>query len=321
MTLLYADNHPSLIPPRVFLHSCSADGGMDGSIERRHRLQYPREYEAYQRLCRLHSLEPGDVSIHRAKAQIICNIVTKATSTEAVHRPSLSLALEKLIEWADGEDIQTAYLLQTSFTRSIQEWHGILGVLQQELEMAALTVWVVEPPVRFPLTVDIVPTSCWDDNLSPLIGKQAWHHLKIRSYQRARYVCTVCGQRGWRWPVESHLVWDYDDIHRVQTLVDIQALCPLCHHATHLTENDAYPLPLIRQKLIDINNWDEADLRAHIENRQEIARLRSSRQWILNLSLLEGKRHVPPLSEVETKAATKMSSATTRRVALHPSLV
>ena len=79
------------------------------------------------------------------------------------------------------------------------------------------------------LTVELVPHTCWFSNVRDHVDKETWNRLRQATYQKAGYVCEICGGRGSEWPVECHEIWHYDDKRHTQTLVGLMALCPSCH--------------------------------------------------------------------------------------------
>jgi hypothetical protein len=81
------------------------------------------------------------------------------------------------------------------------------------------------------LTVELVPSSAWGNNLRRLLTSAEWDRVRRGIYGLYRYRCAVCGAGG---RMHCHEVWRYDDARRVQQLVDLVALCEWCHHVKHL---------------------------------------------------------------------------------------
>lgn len=138
------------------------------------------------------------------------------------------------------------------------------------------------------LTVELVPRSAWYRNVRSNVSKGEWARLKGLIFARANYVCEICGGRGKRWPVECHEVFEYDDTRRIQKLVRLIALCPLCHEVKHIG------LAGVRGRqsaaiahLARVNNWSLEDAKLYIEGCFEIWHQRSRHHWTLDISYLD----------------------------------
>src|SRR6266487_2075486 len=93
------------------------------------------------------------------------------------------------------------------------------------------------PRVEMPaarLTVELVPETSWYNNVRALVDELGWDRIRRQMYRQADYRCEICGGRGPEHPVECHEVWRYDDRTRVQLLVRMIALCPVCHQVKHI---------------------------------------------------------------------------------------
>ncbi|MDJ0682599.1 MAG: HNH endonuclease signature motif containing protein [Xenococcaceae cyanobacterium MO_167.B52] len=143
-------------------------------------------------------------------------------------------------------------------------------------------------PVKL-LTVELVPQSCWFSNVRDHVPKPTWDKLRKTTYQQAHYQCEVCGGRGKRHPVECHEIWDYDDLNYVQTLEGLTALCPDCHQVKHigLAGLRGYG-EQAEAHLAKINGWSKDERNAYLETVWETWHQRSSHEWTLDLSWLEG---------------------------------
>jgi hypothetical protein len=120
------------------------------------------------------------------------------------------------------------------------------------------------------------------------VDKTTWDTLRRQTYQKAKYVCEVCGGRGSDWPVECHEIWDYDDENHVQKLIGLTALCPSCHEVKHIG------LAGIRGRgkiaaihLAKVNNWTSVQTKEYLVKVFEIWKERSQHQWKIDISFLE----------------------------------
>ena len=141
------------------------------------------------------------------------------------------------------------------------------------------------PPVPV-LMPDMLPTTSWEANLRTILSESEWDRLRKFCYQAAGNTCIACGSRG-EPHVEAHEAWRFDEKTGVQTLRGLLCLCPTCHKAKHLGfANRIGRLPQVLDRLMWLNDWDEATLTqelAKVEARQEEL---SQRTWTLDLAFL-----------------------------------
>ena len=84
------------------------------------------------------------------------------------------------------------------------------------------------------LKIEYIPIETHGINVRTKMSQDDWDILRRYVYQAANYKCDICGGKGKRWPVECHEVWEYNTEKRTQILVQLQALCPLCHQCKHM---------------------------------------------------------------------------------------
>lgn len=154
-----------------------------------------------------------------------------------------------------------------------------------------------DPPVeiRRPverLTVDLIPSTSWWENVRSKMPKAEWDRLRKHSYRMANYRCEVCEgsglEQGYRWPVECHEVWSYDEATRVQKLVRLISLCPKCHQVKHfgLAQIKGQGAAALRH-LMEVNSWTKAEAEAHVRQAFAVWQQRSKIQWRLNLDAIK----------------------------------
>ena len=158
------------------------------------------------------------------------------------------------------------------------------------------------------LTVELVPSTQWEDNLRSRLTKHQWDSLRAACYQKAGHVCEVCGGRGPKHPVECHEIWDYDDRSLIQRLTGLVALCPPCHKVKHigfaLTQGQDSFLRALGH-LATVNQWPMELAMEYVDRQFQIHKIRSQRQYHLDLRWLEDSAQY--LSEAETSARDKRS--------------
>jgi len=141
--------------------------------------------------------------------------------------------------------------------------------------------------VQTPLTVELVPSTCWYTNVRSNVSGAVWDRLRRQVAADAGGRCEICGGRGPRWPVECHEVWAYDDEAKVQRLERLVALCPDCHEVKHAgLASKRGQLPAVIQRLAVVNGWSEDDAALYLEAVFEQWAARSRHQWTLDISVL-----------------------------------
>ena len=138
------------------------------------------------------------------------------------------------------------------------------------------------------LQIELVPDSCWYANVRSNVKQSQWNKIRATVYQKANYLCEVCGGKGRRHPVECHEVWEYDETTGIQRLAYFQALCPLCHEVKH------FGFAQVRgngdrafKRFCSVNNIQEYEAGKIIEAIRKQWEIRSRMEWNLDITLLK----------------------------------
>jgi hypothetical protein len=149
-----------------------------------------------------------------------------------------------------------------------------------------------EPAAQPKLSVELVPQTVWYRNLRSELSREEWDRLRKACYHKAWHRCEICHDtglnQGYNWPVECHEIWHYDDEKKVQKLMGLIALCPLCHMVKHLGKagHDS-KLHIALPHLGEVNGWTERQIKNYtIEVHQQWA-ARSKHEWTQDLSILK----------------------------------
>lgn len=141
-----------------------------------------------------------------------------------------------------------------------------------------------------PLAIELIPSTNWEKNVRSEYASE-WDAIRRAVYKKSNYVCEICGGTGKEHPVEAHEVFSYDMTSKIQKLIGIRALCPLCHRSCH------YGLALINKEekqinkhIMKVNGWTEQDVSKYINEVFYIFDQRSKVSWELDLSLLDNVR-------------------------------
>jgi hypothetical protein len=144
------------------------------------------------------------------------------------------------------------------------------------------------PPPK--LTIELVPQTCWISNVRSHVTAAQWNTIRRATCKRSDLRCEVCGGRGTQHPVECHEVFEFDDRTRVQTLVQLVALCPACHRVKHfgLAQGQGHGAQAFAH-LCRVNGWRAEQAERYVEEQFALWKARSRHPWTVDLGLLESE--------------------------------
>lgn len=137
------------------------------------------------------------------------------------------------------------------------------------------------------LTVELVPSTSWFNNVRSKVTTQEWGTIRKAVYAKAQNRCEICGGKGTKHAVECHEIWEYNDINHIQKLIGMTALCPECHRVKHIgmaQVRGEYGIALAH--LAKINKWTKEEAGLYIEAQFEQWARRSKHQWTLDIAVL-----------------------------------
>lgn len=142
--------------------------------------------------------------------------------------------------------------------------------------------------MKVKLTIELVPSSSWTDNVRAVVSKKQWDYLKSQVSAKAWNVCEICGGVGPKHPVECHEIWSYDNKKLIQKLEGMTALCPSCHMVKHIglagiMGRQAQALG----HLMAVNKMTITQAKTYVEEAFKVWAERSKKSWKLDLSHLE----------------------------------
>lgn len=141
------------------------------------------------------------------------------------------------------------------------------------------------------LTIELVPSSCFYNNVRSNVSQAEWDVLRKECYKKAGYKCEICGGKGPKHPVECHEIWNYDDDQGIQTLDGLIALCPSCHEVKHVglaQINGKFEQAILH--LAKVNEISVEDAKLYVEACFETWSKRSQKEWKLDITILENKK-------------------------------
>jgi hypothetical protein len=142
------------------------------------------------------------------------------------------------------------------------------------------------------LTIELVPKTAWYTNVRSNVSSQQWDIIRKKSYAIANNLCEICNDtgksQGYKHNVECHEIWQYDDIHKTQTLTNLISLCPYCHKCKHpgLAQMNG-EINIVINQLMKVNNISKDEAINYITESFNIWRERSKHQWKLDISFID----------------------------------
>ncbi len=140
------------------------------------------------------------------------------------------------------------------------------------------------------LTIELVPSTSWYNNVRSAVPRSAWDKLRRRTYADYGYKCGICGAQG---RLNCHEIWRYDDGNQVQALAGLIALCDMCHHVKHLgragllAAEGKLDYEKVVQHYMRVNACDRQTFEVHKTAAFRKWRERSRTGWTVDLSLLQ----------------------------------
>ena len=136
------------------------------------------------------------------------------------------------------------------------------------------------------LYIDMIPKTTYFKNVRSLFTDCDWNLIRHHIYERVNNKCECCGKKRMKY-LDAHERWEFDEEKQIQKLVRIIALCKLCHSATHYghsrrTKN----IEKINSHIKKINNYNDDELKTHIDNSYKIWKERNKIKWKLDFSIL-----------------------------------
>ena len=140
------------------------------------------------------------------------------------------------------------------------------------------------------LTTELVPETSWFKSLREVVSRSVWDKLRKQTYAEYGYKCGVCGAEG---RLNSHEIWEYDDLDHIQRLTGLIALCDLCHHVKHLGRANQLVEEgkLDRQEVVNhflkVNNCDEEVYAVYTDKVFDQWEERSEHEWTVDFGQYE----------------------------------
>ena len=146
--------------------------------------------------------------------------------------------------------------------------------------------------MKYKLEIELVPETCWYSNVRSEVSKSTWDKLRKECYKRANHKCEICSDtglnQGFKWPVECHEIWHYDDNKKHQKLIGLISLCPHCHKVKHpgLASMKGETHIVISQ-LMKVNNISRLEANEYLSQSFKIFENRSRYKWSSDISYID----------------------------------
>jgi hypothetical protein len=135
------------------------------------------------------------------------------------------------------------------------------------------------------LRIELIPSSTWRQTLRTLLPKSQWNKLRQPVLDAQNHSCIVCGGSE---RLSCHEVWEFDDAARVQRLVRLEAVCGMCHHASHfgraqqLAAEGYLDLNAVITHFLKVNAVSRAVFGQHKTDAFRLWRERCKRPWVVD---------------------------------------
>lgn len=140
----------------------------------------------------------------------------------------------------------------------------------------------------FKLTIELVPSTSWYNNVRSMVSKKEWDLIRKKCYQTSNYICDICNGKGKRHPVECHEIWEYNDKEKIQKLIGLTSLCPSCHRVKHAGYSISQGKEeLIIKQLEKVNNINRNSAINLIDEAFMLHEKRSNYEWNVDISYLK----------------------------------
>lgn len=156
------------------------------------------------------------------------------------------------------------------------------------------------------LLVELIPTTCHYSNVRTTVKPSEWDKIRFISYETAGHKCEICGEvgknQGYKHNVECHEIWEYDDENKIQKLIGLISLCPICHQVKHIGRAIAMKRhKIVYNQLIKVNKWTQQEVEQHVLASFELHKERSKFEWGLDLSILTEEPYSIKLKDFKTR--------------------
>ena len=152
------------------------------------------------------------------------------------------------------------------------------------------------------LTIELIPSSSWYDNVRSNVSEQQWNEIRKKSYTEANHVCEICGDnglnQGYGHKVECHEIWEFDENNKIQKLTGFISLCPMCHMVKHIgLANKRGHMDVAIKHLINVNNINKKKANELINGAFSLWKERSKTKWTVDILFID--KYLSPNYDIE----------------------
>jgi len=198
-----------------------------------------------------------------------------------------------------GRDKHQAALHLGAMSEQDAEGISIYVHVNQDLSPFQDMLPLAHRTVMTPIEVDMIPETSWGASLANLMTRPAWNKVRQPHLMKFGHRCEICGERGGELGaalgqntglVDCHEVWEYHQVgsrgYGVQKLSRLMSLCRDCHMCFHIGLANIHGVAAqVLGRLLVINRWNEAELKAYMTGMTDAYSERSRVKWALDLSL------------------------------------
>lgn len=137
------------------------------------------------------------------------------------------------------------------------------------------------------LTIDMIPSTSFMDNVRKAVSKESWDVIRRETYAKYGHACGTC--RATDCVLECHEIWEFDDVNNVQKLNGLIALCSECHRikhfgfALHLADQGKLDIEPLLKHFRKVNKCKTVTFKRHFQESIKVWEIRSTKQWTVDL--------------------------------------
>lgn len=161
------------------------------------------------------------------------------------------------------------------------------------------------------LTIELVPSTSFYNNVRSILPTKEWDRLRKESYEKAKFKCEICKEsglgQGFKHALECHEIWEYREGNQI--LTGLISLCPKCHQAKHIGRTIAIGKGKdIFNHIAKVNKWDLKIVEAYVGASFQEHKERSKIKWDVNIRILTEKYGVSKdlITEGQAKKLPKL---------------
>lgn len=130
---------------------------------------------------------------------------------------------------------------------------------------------------------ELIPASSWCNNLRNILTRQQWTSISKNVRSNADGHCEICGRNVKM--LHAHETWEFDDDTHTQKLIQIRAVCPMCHSTIHIGRSAVLgkEIPALKW-YVKLNDISFEEAKSDENKALEVYEQRSKINWNIDIN-------------------------------------